>query len=150
MPNILILAFDIVGVSIMGGVGISGTKYFAHLMRENDLKNLRYIWVPNIISFGFYFALVFGMFINDVFGTFRTPFYFPIHLLLLIGSCFFGLGMYRFTRTIKSHFDSAKKAKATLEEVQSEITKRLEQGRGPTPLSLGQNREGQKSTQKET
>lgn len=135
MPNILILAFDILGVSIMGGVGISGTKYFAHLMRENELKNLRYIWVPNIISFGFYFALVLGLFVNDVFGTFHTPFYLPIHLLLLVGSAFFGLGMYRFIDTIKTHVDSAKKAKATLEEVQSEITKRLQGDRDETNSS---------------
>ncbi|HVB12885.1 MAG TPA: hypothetical protein VNE86_07105 [Nitrososphaerales archaeon] len=129
MPDILILIADIAGISIMGGVGVSGIKYFGHLLREDDLKNLRYIWVPNVISYGFFFALISALFINDVFGTFRSPFYLAIHSFLLVGSAFFGLGMYRFTKTIKAHIESKKKAAVSLEQMQGELTKRLQDAR---------------------
>ncbi|MHB1869055.1 MAG: hypothetical protein ACYCPP_08940 [Nitrososphaerales archaeon] len=125
MPNILILIADIAEISIMGGVGISGIKYFDHLLREDDLKNLRYIWVPNVISYGFFFALISALFINDVFGTYRSPFYLAIHSFLLVGSTFFGLGMYRFTKTIKSHVESKKKATVSLQQMQGELARRL-------------------------
>jgi hypothetical protein len=132
MQNIPILIADILGISIMGGVGISGLKYFAHVLREDDLKNLRYIWVPNVISYGFFFALISGLFINDVFGTFRSPFYIAIHSFLLVGSTFFGLGMYRFTKTIKSHLESKKKATVSLGQMQGDLTKKLQDGRNKT------------------
>ncbi len=109
----------------MGGVGISGIKYFAYLLREDDLKNLRYIWVPNVLSGGFFYALILALFINDVFGTYHSPFYLVIHPFLLVGSLFFGLGEYRFIKTIKSHVESKKKAEASLAQTQSELTKRL-------------------------
>ena len=129
MQNLLVLIADITGISIMGGVGISGIKYFGHLLGEDDLKNLRYIWVPNIISYGFFFALISALFINDVFGTYRSPFYIAIHSFLLVGSTFFGLGMYRFTKTIKSHVESKKKATASLEQMQGELARRLKDGK---------------------
>ena len=129
MPDILILIADIAGISIMGGVGILGIKYFGHLLREDDLKNLRYIWVPNVISYGFFFALISALFINDVFGTYRSPFYVAIHSFLLVGSTFFGLGMYRFTKTIKSHVESKKKATVSLEQMQGELARRLQDGK---------------------
>lgn len=126
LPNFLILTFDVIGVSIMSGVSVSGIRYFAHVLKEDDLKNLRYIWVPNVISFGFFFALIIGLFINDVFGTYHSPFYLAIHSFLLVGAAFFGLGMYRFIKTIKSHVESKKKAQVSLGERQDEVTKRLQ------------------------
>ena len=126
MLNVVVIPPDLVGVSLMGGVAIWGLKYFAYLIHEPEIRNLRYIWVPNIIGFGFFFLLVIIMLLNDAFGTFRTPIFVLLHVVLLIGSGFFALGMFRFIKTIKSHIESKKKAQASLEEIQREITKRLE------------------------
>lgn len=126
MLNVLIIIPDLIGFSLMGGVALWGLRYFAYLIREPEIRNLRYIWVPNIVSFSFFFALVIVMLFNDAFGTYRTPFFVLLHAILLIGSGFFALGMFRFIKTIKSHIESKKKAQASLEEIQREITKRLE------------------------
>lgn len=140
MLNFLVLIPDALGVSLMGGVALWGLKYFAYLVREPEIRNLRYIWVPNIISFSFFFALVLGMFANDAFGTFRTPFYIILHITILVGSGFFGLGMYRFIKTIKSQLDSKRKAQASLWEIQNEITKRISKI-GPQSKEKNQNSE---------
>lgn len=66
------------------------------------------------------------MFLNDAFGTYRSPFYIILLVLILVASGFFGLGMFRFIKTIRSHIESEKKAKASLAEIQREITNRLE------------------------
>lgn len=127
MTNILILISDVVAVLIMGSVGAWGIKYWAHMLKDDELKNLRFIWVPSMISGAFFFVLVLGLLINDVFGTYlNTPFYFSIHPFLLVGSGFFALSTYRFISTIKSHLKSKKKAKASLSQMQREITDRLE------------------------
>jgi multisubunit Na+/H+ antiporter MnhE subunit len=109
----------------MSGVGISGIKSFSYLMREDDLKNLRYIWVPNVISGGFFYALIITYFVRDVLVGYQTSFYIEIHSFLLLGSVFFALGTHRFIKTIKSHMESKKKAEASIERIQSELTKRL-------------------------
>jgi len=124
LTDILILVSDILGVSIMGAVGLWGGKYFAYILRNDDLKNLRYIWIPSAISGGFFFALVSALFINDIFGGYHSPFYIAIHIFLLAGSAFFGLSAYRFIKTIKFHMESKKNAEASLEQMQSELVKR--------------------------
>lgn len=126
MFDFLVVIPDILGVSVMGGVTIWGLPSFAYLVKEHETSNLRYIWVPNIISFSFFFALLMIMFLNDAFGTIRTPFYIILHVLVLVGSGFFGLGMFRFIKTIRSHIESKKKAQASLVEIQKEIVNRLE------------------------
>jgi len=108
----------------MGSVGLWGMKYFAYILMNNDLKNLRYIWIPSAISGGFFFALVLALLINDVFGNYHSPFYIAIHVFLLAGSTFFGLSAYRFMKTIKSHMESKKNAKLSLEQMQSKLAKR--------------------------
>ena len=111
----------------MGYVGISGMKYFIHILRTEDLKNLRYIWVPIVMSGGLFFVVVLGLSINDVFGDYvDTSFYFAIHPFLLAGSGFFALSTYRFVKTVKSHMDSKKQAEVSLEKMQSELAKRKE------------------------
>ena len=82
-----------------------------------------------VISGGFFYALILALFINDVLGTYHSPFYIEIHSFLLVGSAFFGLGMYRFIKTIKSHVESKKKAEVSLGQRQGEITKRIEDSR---------------------
>ena len=126
MTDILILLSDILGVSIMGTVGVWGFRYFAYLLRDDDLKNVRYIWWPSVISGGFFFTLVLGLLINDVFGNDHSPFYFSIHPFLLVGSGFFALSTYRFIKTIKSQIESKKRAEVSLEQMQSELAKRKE------------------------
>lgn len=126
MLDLAVVIPDILGVSIMGGVSIWGLPSFTYLMREPETSNLRYIWVPNVISFSFFFAMLMMMFLNDTFGTYRSPFYVILHVLILVGSGFFGLGMFRFIKTIRSHIESKKKAQASLAEIEKEISKRLE------------------------
>jgi hypothetical protein len=125
LTDILILLSDVLGVLIMGSVGLWGMKYFILILTNDELKNLRYIWVPNVISGGFFFVLVFGLLIQDVFGVYiDKPFYFAIHPFLLVGSGFFALSTFRFIKTVKSHMDTEKKAKTSLEQMQSELVKR--------------------------
>lgn len=126
MLNLLVIIPDLIGVSLMGGVAIWGLRYFAYLMREPEIRNLRYIWIPNIVSFSFFFALVLIMFLNDTLSAYRTPYYVLLHVVVLVGSGFFALGMFRFIKTIRSHIESKKKAQASLEQIQREITRRLE------------------------
>jgi hypothetical protein len=128
VPDVLILASDILAVLILGSVGTWGLKYWTHMLSDKDLTNLRYIWVPSMISGAFFFVLVLGLLINDVFGTYlNTPFYLSIHPFLLVGSGFFALSTYRFMKTIKSHEESKKKAEISLSKLRDEISKR-EQG----------------------
>lgn len=134
MLDIAVVIPDIIGVSLMGGVAIWGLQYFAYLMKEPEIRNLRYIWVPNIVSFSFFFALLIIMFLNDTVGSIRTSFYIILHVLILVGSGFFDLGMFRFIKTIRSHIESRKKAQASLVEIQREITKRLEKQDSTVPL----------------
>jgi hypothetical protein len=114
----------------MGSVGLWGMKYFILILTNDELKNLRYIWVPNVISGGFFFVLVLGLLIQDVFGVYiNYPFYFAIHPFLLVGSGFFALSTYRFIKTVKSYMDTEKRAKTSLEQMQSELVKRQETAR---------------------
>ena len=109
----------------MGSVGLWGMKYFVLIMTKDELKNLRYIWTPIVISGFFFFVLVLGLLIQDVFGVYiDKPFYFAIHPFLLVGSGFFALSIYRFVKMIKSHMDSEKRAKTSLEQMRSELLKR--------------------------
>ena len=126
MLNVLLIFPDLVGVSLMGGVALWGMRCFAYLVREPEIRNLRYIWIPNIVSFSFFFMLVLTMFLNDTLTVYRTPYYLLLHGVVLIGSGFFALGMFRFIKTIRSHIESKKKAQASLEQIQREISKRLE------------------------
>ena len=111
----------------MGSVGLWGMKYFVLIMIKDELKNLRYIWTPIVISGGFFFVLVLGLLIQDVFGGYIDfPFYFAIHPFLLVGSGFFALSIYRFVKTIRAHLNTEKKARISLEQVQRELVKRRE------------------------
>ena len=111
----------------MGSVGLWGMKYFVLIMTKDELKNLRYIWTPIVISGGFFFVLVLGLLIQDVFGVYIDfPFYFAIHPFLLVGSAFFALSIYRFVKTIRAHLDTEKKARTSLKQMQSELVKRRE------------------------
>ena len=102
-------------------------KYFILIMTNDELKNLRYIWTPIVISGAFFFVLVLGLLIQDTFGVYiNYPFYFAIHPFLLVGSGFFALSIYRFVKTIKSHMDTEKKAKTSLKEMERELVKRRE------------------------
>ncbi len=109
----------------MGYVGVTGMKYFVYILRTADLKNLRFIWVPIVMSGSFFFVVVLGLSINDVFGNYiDTSFYFAIHPFLLVGSGFFALSTYRFVKTVKSYKDSKKQAEISVEEMQNELAKR--------------------------
>jgi hypothetical protein len=114
----------------LGSVGLWGMKYFILILTTDELKNLRYIWVPNVISGAFFFVLVLGLLIQDVFGVYiNYPFYFAIHPFLLVGSGFFALSTYRFIKSVKSHIDTEKKAKTSIEQMQNEIASRQEAAR---------------------
>jgi phosphoribosyl 1,2-cyclic phosphodiesterase len=80
--------------------------------------------VPNVITGGFFYVLILTEFIRDIAVPYQTEFYPEIHSFLLLGSAFFGLGTYRFIKTIKTHIESKKKAKISLEQMQSELAKR--------------------------
>ena len=111
----------------MGSVGLWGMKYFILILTNDELKNLRYIWTPIVISGGFFFVLVLGLLIQDVFGVYiDKSFYFAIHPFLLVGSGFFALSIYRFVKMIRAHIDTEKRAKISLEQMQSELVKRQE------------------------
>jgi len=130
LTDLLILLSDILGVLIMGSVGLWGMKYFVLVMTNDELKNLRYIWTPIVISGAFFFVLVLGLLIQDVFGVYiDKPFYFAIHPFLLVGSGFFALSIYRFVKMIKSYIDTEKRAKTSLKQMQSELLKRQETAR---------------------
>lgn len=124
MVNIFFIASDAAGVAIMGSVGVWGIKYFAYLLRNDDLKNVRYIWIPSVISGAFFLVLVFGLLINDIFGNYLGLFYVVIHPFLLVGSGFFALSVYRFIKTIKTHMDSEKRARTSVKEMMKELEKR--------------------------
>jgi hypothetical protein len=130
LTDILILLSDVLGVSIMGFVGLWGMKYFVLILTKDELKNLRYIWVPSVISGGFFFVLVLGLLIQDVFGVYiDKPFYFAIHPFLLVGSGFLALSMYRFIKTVKSHMETEKRAETSIEQMRSELARRKETAR---------------------
>ncbi len=110
-----LLISDIVGVVIVGGVGLWGMKYFFHALRDEEFRNLRYIWEPNVLSGAFFFIMVVGLLINDLFGTFiDTPYYFSIHPFFLIASFFFALSVFRFANTVKKMLDNKRRAEKTL------------------------------------
>jgi len=111
----------------MGSVGLWGMKYFILIMTNVELKNLRYIWTPIVISGAFFFVLVLGLLIQDVLGVYiDKPFYFAIHPFLLVGSGFFALSIFRFVKMIKAHMDTEKKAKTSVKQMQRELVKRQE------------------------
>jgi len=102
-------------------------KYFILIMTRDELKNLRYIWIPNVISGAFFFVLVLGLLIQDTFGVYIPyPFYFAIHPFILVGSGFFALSIYRFVKTVRSHIDTEKRAKTSLKQMQKELVERQE------------------------
>ena len=129
MADIFYLVTDAVGVSIMGAVGLYGMRYFAYVLRKDDLKGVRYIWVPSFISGAFFFVLVLGLLINDVFGNYLGAFYFSIHPFLLVGSGFFALSVYRFVKTIKDHMETEKRAKTSVRQMVKELEARREAAR---------------------
>jgi len=130
LTDFFILLSDILGVLIMGSVGLWGMKYFILILTNDELKNLRYIWTPIVISGAFFFVLVLGLLIQDVFGVYIDyPFYFAIHPFLLVGSGFFALSIFRFVKMIKAHMDTEKKAKTSVKQMQRELVKRQETAR---------------------
>jgi len=125
LSDYFILFFDILGISVMGYVGALGMKYFIYILRTKDLENLRYIWVPIVMSGGFFFTVILILSTNDIFGNYvDTSFYFAVHPFLLVGSVFFALSTNRFVKTVRSHKDSKKQAEVTLEQMQQELAKK--------------------------
>ena len=104
-------------------VGIRVVMISSHIFAEDDLKQLKFLWMPSIVAGGFLYFLNWALLIANLLHLVPSSlFLYLLEGIDLIVCLVIAIGMFRFAKYIEAYENKKQEAKATekkLEEVAS-------------------------------
>jgi len=116
---------DALVLGIMTYVGIRVVMVSSHIFAEDDLKQLKFLWMPSIVAGGFLYFLNLALLVANLLKLVPSSmFLYLLEGIDLIVCLVIAIGMFRFAKYIEAYETKKHEAKVTekkLEELASSV-----------------------------
>jgi uncharacterized membrane protein len=113
------LAADAVALAIMTMVGSRVVGVSVHIFRDDDLRQLEYLWMPSIVAGGFLYFLNWALLIANLYGAVPASVILNIlEVIDLVVCLVVAFGMFRFATFVGSYERKKKEAQITARKLE--------------------------------